>query len=209
MQGCSDKHIMSQVTELGKGIYIGPFPKLKDDIYYLSYKLGISCIVNLLPVKPEETWGDGVLRKVVLKSETYTQYMDEKFLKFIHLEFDMEALGIVDGQKIVDKQANEARNYIKFCEKIKKQLEEKGCGAKKIFIHYQTGFKEEAIVGFMLLKSLYPDAAPKDPCQWLSDNEYNVILSDSGETRSLMIRIYKEMDKLSQGLTKYFFKKVK
>jgi len=197
-----DEHIMSHVVHLGKGVYIGPMPKLYDDVYYLKNKLGISCIVNLLPLKPEESW-DGKTPK----SESYKKYFDTQYMKLIHHELNMDKLSHVFAQKIKDKQVEEARNFIKVGEKIKSLLEEQG--AKKIFIHYQTGFKEEVIVGFILLKLLYPESAPGDPCTWITDNQYNMLLADSGDSRELMLRIYKEMDELKKGLTKFFIKKAK
>ena len=190
-----EAHVMSQVTHLGNDIYIGPTPSKKDDVLYLRNKLEISCIVDLTPIKLDQKW-------------SYRDHLpaEDKYTKFIHVEFNMDTLSSVNGKTVVEKNQKEASRYVEFCEKIKSQIE--SFGAKKIFIHNQTGFKEEAIVGFTLLKLMYPDDAPENPCQWLTDKQYNMILSDSGETRELMLRIYKEIDRLKNGLSK-FFKKIK
>jgi hypothetical protein len=201
------QHVMPHVIRLGNtGLYIGPKPNTFNDVQYLRTKLGITCYVNLLPLNPEEKYD------TVLRSESYkTKFLKgDIYYRFIHTPMNMDDLGTVTGRTIEIKHSAEAQAYMKFVEKLYNEMKE--TGSKTFFIHCSTGFKEEAIVGFMLWKMKFhqKDPPPLDPLVWITEHQYHLVLDDSADTKELMKRIWKEISAKTNGISKFFVtKKIK
>jgi len=185
------------IEEKKSGLVIGPMPKQKCEIEYLK-NIGTECFVNLLPINNEQRTKTGVL-----KSEAYREYLkDDIYIRKLHVPIDMESLSCVTGKTVDEKKTKQAKLYILFAENLIKSMKE--TGSKRFYIHCKTGFQEEVLVGFMLWKLMFPESAPANPCTWITEKEYTLLLNDAPDLKLLLLEIWNEIDKKRNGISKFF-----
>lgn len=148
-------------------ILVGPFITDPKDALRLSQE--VTHIVNLCPLTEEKT------KSGLDKNSWYMCFFEnepEETVTLIREPLITESM--TDAKKIA--------HYLAIAKRIALILETSGT---KIYLHYRTGFSEEAFIAFLVWYMHDKRTFPVDVGMWLVNNQYERLL-DNEEQRALL-----------------------
>jgi hypothetical protein len=175
--GGFDAHVMDWVSELIPGrLLVGPFPKSAFDLAYLAQKQGVRYIVSL------KEHSDVKTPKGFNKWNWYECFLSSRLFKRESEKPELLSEPLPAGFSKLN-QANQIAHYAAIATKISEAVAGRP-GA--IYIHYNTGFEEEAFVAFLVWAKIEKATLPKNIGDWLVAKNYDQLLQDKEESRKMI-----------------------
>lgn len=192
-----DTYVMDWVSELIPGrLLVGPFPKSAFDLAYLAKKRGVRHIVSLKEHSEAKT------PKGYNKWDWYSCFLGSKLFE---RESEKPALlwePLPAGFSKLN-QAQQITQYIAMATKIVESIgEQQQQGA--IYIHYNTGFEEEAFVAFLVWAKLEKATLPQNVGAWLVEKNYDQLLQDKEESRKMIQKAISQMTSVQRTIGSMF-----
>ena len=67
-------------------------------------------------------------------------------------------------------------------------------GEKRCYIHAETGRYEEAYIGLLLWRLMFPNEVPANVAAWLKENNKELLFDDDEDKRAVLLECWKLLD---------------
>lgn len=199
-----DAHVMPYVVKClmkeNTTLLFGPFPVSDKDVFDLCVKQKVGCMINLLP-ETEEVTAKGKYNK----ASWYTCYFGKdgetedkmKRAPYMYREaaFPQESLDQINETRRLQFFAVKARRIANF-------MRSRAHAAGTVYyMHYKTGFREEAIMAMVVWSLFAPDTCPYTTFEdWIQKQDHPGVLVDD-EDVAFMKLACKEAKNVNQVTT--------
>jgi hypothetical protein len=198
----ADVYVMPWLGKLTDRLFVGPFPRSKEDVYHLENKRNVGLFINMRPDSDEET------AKGNNKATWYSMFLEDGDDKKIVRDSDIMLptdFGVLNEKKQI-------AYYLKAGKAVIKLIKEHRV---PIYIHNETGCDEEAFLGFVVWAYLdihtCPACPPNDLGAWLKEHTLEKLLDSEESYKEMlnktMLEIQKEHKVENSMLNKWVIKK--
>jgi hypothetical protein len=156
------------LQRLNGKLSFGPRPKGPDDLTYLVQHMGLHCFINASPLE------NGTER------DAYRREFGEHF-DFFMLSAPLPPLAL--------KSAPQLLTAVRSIQKRLLDAGKTGC-----YVHAENGLYEEAYIGLLLWRLMYPAEAPANVAAWLKESNKELLFDDDEDKRALLVDCWTLLD---------------